>query len=203
MQNNATLSAEAMRVITALQHKNGTYDYYRATIDRIYTYILHAGDEIGMSDTEILHTVRALDGIRSDLKDLAGASISEAEGADTAEHVAAPVDVITMEHVDFSDTPEEASENVDPDTIRQREYAEKTAGLFKNAAAEVSSGYDMLSKAMFYSRLCGVSGYFRGKVEEIERHLFDSLLQIRLLSTNSAFCNIPGNEQEDEEGGQP
>lgn len=112
MQNNVNLSAEAVRVITALQHKNGTYDYYRATIDRIYTYILHIGDEIGMSETEILHTVRALDGIRSDLKDLAGASISEAEGADTAERVAAPVDVITMEHVDFSDPVEEEAEDI-------------------------------------------------------------------------------------------
>lgn len=112
MQNNVILSAGAVRVITALQHKNGTYDYYRATIDRIYTYILHAGDEIGMSDTEILHTVRALDGIRSDLKDLAGASISDTEGADTAEHVAAPVDVITMEHVDFSDPVEEEAEDI-------------------------------------------------------------------------------------------
>lgn len=124
MQNNVNLSPEAIRVINALQHKNGTYNYYRATIDRIYTYILHASDEIGMSDTETLHTLRALDGIRSDLKDLAGRSISEAEGADSSEHVAASVDVITMK-VDFSDPQEKVDEAADTsDEFQDSNYPE-------------------------------------------------------------------------------
>ena len=130
MQNNITLSAEAVRVITALQHKNGTYTYYRANIDRIYTYILHTGDEIGMSDTEILHTIRALDAIRSDLKDLAGVSNSETEDADTSERFVLPVDVVTMEHVDFSD-PVEGDPDYTQDAIRkltEARYAVLKAG---------------------------------------------------------------------------
>lgn len=73
MEKNTTsidLTAEAAAVITALAHPNGTYEYYQNTLDRLYGTILHESDELGMSDTETIHTLRVLDSIRKDLKEL-------------------------------------------------------------------------------------------------------------------------------------
>ena len=72
MDNNINLSAEAIRVINDLQHSKGTYQYYRETLDRLSSFILHQSDEIGMDDTEAIHTLRVIDSIRMDLKALAG-----------------------------------------------------------------------------------------------------------------------------------
>ena len=52
MHHELNLSAEAIRAITALQHKNGTFRYYKHTINRLKILILHQSDEIGMSDAE-------------------------------------------------------------------------------------------------------------------------------------------------------
>lgn len=70
--NTITLTDEATRVINALQHSCGTYDYYRSTLNRLFNYILHCSDEIGMSDTEAVSTLRTLDAIRSDLATISG-----------------------------------------------------------------------------------------------------------------------------------
>lgn len=70
--SNLTLSKGAISAITALQHPCGTYLYYRETLDRLYTHILHQSDELGMSDTEAIGTLRVLDTLRSDLAAIAG-----------------------------------------------------------------------------------------------------------------------------------
>lgn len=70
--SNLTLSKGAISAITALQHSCGTYLYYRETLDRLYTHILHQSDELGMSDTEAIGTLRVLDALRSDLAAIAG-----------------------------------------------------------------------------------------------------------------------------------
>ena len=44
MDNNINLSAEAIRVINDLQHSKGTYQYYRETLDRLSSFILHQMD---------------------------------------------------------------------------------------------------------------------------------------------------------------
>jgi len=104
MQNNVNLSPEAISVINALQHKNGTFNYYRATINRLHTYILHQSDEIGMSDTETLHTLRVLDAIRADLAALAGSAAIVKPEPDTHDDITERVEnMIVFEHVDFSD----------------------------------------------------------------------------------------------------
>lgn len=73
MENKITpvaFTTEAANVITALQHKNGTYEYYQNTLARIYSTVLHESEEMGMSDTETVRTLRVIDSIRRDLEAL-------------------------------------------------------------------------------------------------------------------------------------
>lgn len=99
MQNNINLSAEASRAIEALRHKNGTFNYYRNTLSRLHTYILHQSDEIGMSDTETLHTLRVLDAISSDLAALAGPAATGMTAPDTPEEIAERVESVFTDEI--------------------------------------------------------------------------------------------------------
>ena len=72
MENNINLTPEAIKAIQALQHPCGTYQFYRAHLDRLFNYILNNSDEIGMSDNEAIGTLRALDALRADIADIAG-----------------------------------------------------------------------------------------------------------------------------------
>lgn len=72
MENNINLTPDAVKAIQALQHPCGTYQFYRAHLDRLFNYILNNSDEIGMSDSEAMHTLRALNALRSDIADIAG-----------------------------------------------------------------------------------------------------------------------------------
>lgn len=110
MQNNINLSAEAMQAIAALRHKNGTFNYYRNTLNRLHTYILHQSDEIGMSDTETLHTLRVLDSISSDLAALAGPAATGMTPPDTPEEVAERVESVFTDEVNDSNCPEKLDE---------------------------------------------------------------------------------------------
>ncbi len=69
---NITLSPEAIVAIEGLQHNCGTYSFYSDTLSRLYNYILAQSDEIGMDDTETLHTLRALHFLKADLAYIAG-----------------------------------------------------------------------------------------------------------------------------------
>lgn len=72
MENNINLTPDAVKAIQALQHPCGTYQFYRTHLDRLFNYILNDSDEIGMSDNEAMHTLRALNALRSDIADIAG-----------------------------------------------------------------------------------------------------------------------------------
>lgn len=71
-RKNVTITEEAAGVIAALQHKAGTYHYYRATLDRLFNTVLHTSEELGMDDMEAVATLRAIDSIRQDLAAIAG-----------------------------------------------------------------------------------------------------------------------------------
>lgn len=87
--NNINLSAEAIAAINALQHPAGTYSYYRDTLSRLFNFVLSQSDEIGMSDTEAMHTLRALDAMRSDLTEIAGAAATQSDN--TLDDVQSPI----------------------------------------------------------------------------------------------------------------
>lgn len=72
MENNIKLTPDAVKAIQALQHPCGTYQFYRTHLDRLFNYILNNSDEIGMSDNEAMHTLRALNALREDIADIAG-----------------------------------------------------------------------------------------------------------------------------------
>jgi hypothetical protein len=92
MQSNINLSNDAAKVIEALQHKNGTFRYYHSALTSLSRYILQQSDEIGMSDTEALATLRVLDAIDSDLATIAGPVAAESSETETQEEVAARID---------------------------------------------------------------------------------------------------------------
>lgn len=95
MQSNINLSNDAAKVIEALQHKNGTFRYYHSALTSLSRYILQQSDEIGMSDTEALATLRVLDAIDSDLATIAGPVAAESSEKETQEEVAARVDALS------------------------------------------------------------------------------------------------------------
>lgn len=90
MENNFNFSAEAVKAIEGLRHASGTFSYYNNTITRLFTYVLHCSDEIGMDEYEAINTLRALDALRSDIEAIAGHCKTEEP---TAEEIAARVDL--------------------------------------------------------------------------------------------------------------
>lgn len=65
------LTPDAIRAIESLQAVGGTFKFYDDTLKRLESYILEFAEEIGMSDTEALHTLRVLRYVRQDLADIA------------------------------------------------------------------------------------------------------------------------------------
>ncbi len=90
MENNINLTPDAVKAIQALQHPCGTYQFYRAHLDRLFNYILNYSDEIGMSDNEAMHTLRALNALRSDIADIAGPPAPLNDPFDGITHPAEP-----------------------------------------------------------------------------------------------------------------
>jgi len=103
--NNINLSTAAIASIDRLQHKNGTYDFYSATLSRLFNYILDQSDEIGMSDTEAIHTLRVLQYLKEDLAQIAGKGDSPVE-------IRIEADIEEIEKT-FMPTTEEAAEKVE------------------------------------------------------------------------------------------
>lgn len=87
-KNNITLSPQAITAIAALQHANGTFEYYRKSLDALQTVVLGFSDEIGMSDSEAMHMLRALDAIRSDITAIATSGKDSGDAEMPAEDVA-------------------------------------------------------------------------------------------------------------------
>lgn len=75
--NNIHLSPSAIQAIEGLQHVNGTFAYYDATLKRLFNYILDQSEEMGMSDAEAIHTLRVLKCIRQDLEEISDLQYSE------------------------------------------------------------------------------------------------------------------------------
>lgn len=89
---NITLTTEAIAAIERLQHINGTYNFYEMTLSRLFGFILDQSDEIGMSDTEAISTLRALRYIREDLAAIAGRSKTSAAANSDEENAAGKVE---------------------------------------------------------------------------------------------------------------
>lgn len=64
---NITITAEAVAAIERLQHHCGTYEFYNATLTRLFNFVLDQSDEIGMDNTEAIHTLRVLQYLKEDL----------------------------------------------------------------------------------------------------------------------------------------
>lgn len=72
---NIALTPEALVVIEALQHNKGTFTFYANALKRLFNFVLDQSDEIGMSDTEAINTLRALQYIREDLVTIANRQV--------------------------------------------------------------------------------------------------------------------------------
>lgn len=77
------LSSEAIAAIKALQHDNGTYTFYANTLKRLFNFVFDQSDEIGMSDTEAISTLRALRYMQEDLACIANRKTQTADITDT------------------------------------------------------------------------------------------------------------------------
>lgn len=64
---NITITPEAVAAIERLQHHCGTYEFYNATLTRLFNFVLDQSDEIGMDNTEAIHTLRVLQYLKEDL----------------------------------------------------------------------------------------------------------------------------------------
>ncbi len=124
MENNINLTPDAVKAIQALQHPCGTYQFYRTHLDRLFNYILNNSDEIGMSDNEAMHTLRALNALRSDIADIAGTPAQLNEPVDPFERF-----TLTTEPEQL-DEGEEAIKDLNNtlDRLKQATYILKEAG---------------------------------------------------------------------------
>lgn len=135
MKNNNILSEHAIQVIKNLQHSCGTYNYYRETLNRLFNYILNQSDEIGMSDTEAIHTLRALQYIREDLAAIANRQAQTPTAPATEETAAAALDAVMA---------------IDPDNYEPQELTEaKKVALFVQRSRDaLTYGKELLDDAL-------------------------------------------------------
>lgn len=125
----AVISDKAIEVIEALQHNCGTHRYYNETLTRLFNLILAMGDEIGMDDTETVHTLRVLKALKTDRAYLAGCGdISEKLEAEVSDH-----------------EPEEAG-----DEAAGKDAAEKVESTFSNIQdpAGADAGEQVIASAL-------------------------------------------------------
>lgn len=111
--NDITLSAEAITAINGLQHNCGTYRYYSDTLSRLYNLVLLQGDEIGMDDTEILHTLRVLVSLKADLACIASHDHTSDSCDDDAAKVEAAFSFLDDDGGDSSESPAPISQEGD------------------------------------------------------------------------------------------
>lgn len=121
MENNINLTPDAVKAIQALQHPCGTYQFYRAHLDRLFKYILNNSDEIGMSDNEAMHTLRALNALSADIADIAGTPAQLNEPVD-------PFDGITLTVA--TDELDEAKETA-ADLLRAYKYIKRVQPIIE------------------------------------------------------------------------
>lgn len=104
---NIALTPEALAVIEALQHNNGTYTFYTNALKRLFNFVLDQSDEIGMSDTEAIHTLRALQYINEDLATIANRLpdpvAAHTDTEETAEKVETTFDGLSVDTEDSAE----------------------------------------------------------------------------------------------------
>lgn len=154
MENNINLTPDAVKAIQALQHPCGTYQFYRAHLDRLFNYILNNSDEIGMSDNEAMHTLRALNALRSDIADIAGPPIPLNEPVD-------PFDSFTL-----TAAPDELDEG-----------AEAIKDL-NNALDRVRQANYILIEAAEHAERAGKADAITARMGSIQAHLADAAFSI-------------------------
>ncbi len=93
MENILNLTPDAVKAIQALQHPCGTYQFYRSHLDRLFNYVLNNSDEIGMSGSEAMLTLRALDLLRTDLAAIAGKLDADGEATFGADVITLALDL--------------------------------------------------------------------------------------------------------------
>lgn len=107
---NIALTPEALVVIEALQHNNGTYTFYTNALKRLFKFVLDQSDEIGMDDTEAIHTLRALQYIREDLATIANRQsdpvADPTNTEETVEKVEATFDGVSVDNEEENDEAE-------------------------------------------------------------------------------------------------
>lgn len=152
MENNINLTSDAVKAIQALQHPCGTYQFYRLHLDRLFNYILNNSDEIGMSDNEAMHTLRALNLLRSDIADIAGPPAPLNEPVD-------PFDSITL-------TTE--PEQLDSDD-NEAPTLEEVATAFKEAWESLKTVRYAMFRLLHFSEKAESIEELRSLTEHIER----------------------------------
>lgn len=152
MENNINLTPDAVKAIQALQHPCGTYQFYRAHLDRLFNYILNYSDEIGMSDNEAMHTLRALNALRSDIADIAGSPAPLNEPVD-------PFDSITLTA---------APERLDCDANEIPTFEEVTTA-FKEAWESLNTARYAIFRLLHFSEVAENVEELRNLPEHIER----------------------------------
>ncbi len=152
MENNINLTPDAVKAIQALQHPCGTYQFYRTHLDRLFNYILNNSDEIGMSDNEAMHTLRALNALRADIADIAGSPAPLNEPVD-------PFDSITLTA---------APERLDCDANEIPTFEEVTTA-FKEAWESLNTARYAIFRLLHFSEVAENVEELRNLPEHIER----------------------------------
>lgn len=162
MENNINLTPDAVKAIQALQHPCGTYQFYRAYLDRLFNYILNNSDEIGMSDNEAMHTLRALNALRADIADIAGPPAPLNDPVD-------PFDGITL--TTAPDELDEAKETA-ADLLRAYEYTKRVLPIIEEAGE--------------HAKRAGLEVSFGVKITEISNLLKNAMSIISAMSNDDS-----------------
>lgn len=97
--SGVVIDNKAATAISNLQRPGGNYRYYRDALDRLFKGVLHGYDDLLLDDSEAMETLRAIDDLRQDLKDIAGQVAHYDEPRKTIAEIAESVDR-TFEGVD-------------------------------------------------------------------------------------------------------
>lgn len=143
---NIALTPEALVVIEALQHNNGTYSFYTNALKRLFNFVLDQSDEIGMSDTEAINTLRALQYIREDLATIANRQAQTPTAPDT-EETADKVETV-FEGVSLSSQPH-------PAPVDQLDEPREMLADVKMAWQKVSELQTIISEAITHAQNAG------------------------------------------------
>lgn len=90
MELTIKTNSPAANVIIALTHPAGSAKFYIDTLSRLFNAVLYNQDDLGMSDTEAIETLRALSLLKADIKAIAsdpllGEKIREYQDAEEEE----------------------------------------------------------------------------------------------------------------------